>query len=513
MNSFKLKFSLSSFALVTSIGIFSTLLIYLNSFSQMETVLGERLLAIAINSAEDVSIDNQKAIYKKYLKREKNLNQTQAFKQANHELQVIKDRNSLASEVYTIINPTWSPENFLFLSMSGEKHYIGNSMKLKPWMDPVFKQGLATFTHSYSDKEGHWISAMAPLKDENGIVFAALEVDFNIQKEVHALRIQYIKSLIFPVVLGAFLSLLFGHILGSQLTRKILLLTNSADQLSEHNLGHQIHDTGNDELSRLIQKFNEMSLELKRQEQSLINAQQEMTKKSNLAVLGELSASIAHEINNPLAVISANNQFTQRKIAKGDYSVEFLNKNMDQIQKMIDRIVKIVDGLRKFSRDGTKDKFTELTVDRIVNETLDLCTSRLEINRIDFHLDTSCLNQKVFGSIVQLSQVFLNMINNSIYAVKDLDERWIKIECQDNEDYLDIFLTDSGSGIPLEVQEKIFEPFYTTKKIGVGTGIGMSISHGIIKDHGGNLSINNDCPNTQFVIRFFKDQQEEIIAA
>ena len=92
---------------------------------------------------------------------------------------------------------------------------------------------------------------------------------------------------------------------------------------------------------------------------------------------------------------------------------------------------------------------------------------------------------------MQISQVLLNLLSNSIDAVQKLPEKWIHIEVLSTEQHLKIRVTDSGSGISQDLAQKIFQPFFTTKDIGKGTGLGLSISDGIIKSHGGILDLNH----------------------
>jgi C4-dicarboxylate-specific signal transduction histidine kinase len=109
--------------------------------------------------------------------------------------------------------------------------------------------------------------------------------------------------------------------------------------------------------------------------------------------------------------------------------------------------------------------------------------------------------QKTFSLYrVQFSQVLLNLITNSFYAVEELEERWIKVEMEENGKTYNIRVTDSGSGIPKENLEKIFTPFFTTKPVGKGTGLGLPLCHNIMKTCGGDLYYDKSSKNTSFVV-------------
>ena len=107
---------------------------------------------------------------------------------------------------------------------------------------------------------------------------------------------------------------------------------------------------------------------------------------------------------------------------------------------------------------------------------------------------------------VHIAQVLLNLLHNASDAVSGTPDPWIWLEVIERNESVELRITDSGKGIPLLIQEKIFQPFFTTKDVGTGTGLGLSISMGIIRDHGGQLEIDNNCPNTCFVIRLPKWQ-------
>ena len=99
----------------------------------------------------------------------------------------------------------------------------------------------------------------------------------------------------------------------------------------------------------------------------------------------------------------------------------------------------------------------------------------------------------------QISQVLLNLLNNAYDAVEPLNERWVRLETKDVGDRFQFIVTDSGTGVSLDLQEKIFNPFFTTKDPSRGTGLGLSISRNIISDHGGSMRINRSSPHTQFI--------------
>jgi C4-dicarboxylate-specific signal transduction histidine kinase len=221
----------------------------------------------------------------------------------------------------------------------------------------------------------------------------------------------------------------------------------------------------------------------------------QMVNSSRLASLGEVSAGIAHEINNPLAIIQGKAELLMRNFPKD--SVQF--NHIEKITLMVKRISTIVKGLRTFARDGSKDTMRPFNLNPFLNDLRDLCQARMKNNEIDFIIECPETLQG-YGREVQISQVLINILNNSVDAVQTLPKKWIRLEVSHRSDYLVFAVIDNGPGIAKDHQEKIMEPFFTTKPIGQGTGMGLSISIGICRDHGGDLQYIATSPHTRFEV-------------
>ncbi len=146
-----------------------------------------------------------------------------------------------------------------------------------------------------------------------------------------------------------------------------------------------------------------------------------------------------------------------------------------------------------------------MSLNTVIDDTLSFCRSRFDERQIQLRVIAPREVQAECRP-VQIGQVILNILNNSISAVQSLSEKWVEIEVGERPGLVQIKITDSGSGIPTNLREKIMEPFFTTKAIGEGTGLGLSIAQGIIKNHGGRLLVDSACRNTRFVIEFPKSQ-------
>lgn len=259
-------------------------------------------------------------------------------------------------------------------------------------------------------------------------------------------------------------------------------------------------------LSKELQKqVEERTRELDSQRMALVNS-------SRLASLGEMSAGIAHEINNPLTVIDGTTRLISKALAP-NMNIEQVELYLKKISKMVVRISKIINGLRAFSRDGSQEPVNEFFVGRFFSDLSDLCDSSLSHKKVDVQFTVEDSNTIILGREVQLSQVMINLINNSSDAIESLDEKWIKVECYSKNDEIVFAITDSGKGIPVDIQKKMLQPFFTTKELGKGTGLGLSIAMGIIESHGGKLQYCQNHKNTRFEIILKKHSAQNVSIA
>jgi C4-dicarboxylate-specific signal transduction histidine kinase len=234
-----------------------------------------------------------------------------------------------------------------------------------------------------------------------------------------------------------------------------------------------------------------------------------------MATLGEIAAGVAHEINNPVSTISLVSEILKRLSQSGKLSPEELSAQLGRLDLCLKRISKIVSELQAFSRDSAQDTFQQVSIKTIIEETLDLCHSRLLRSRIKLHVDEIDPTWSIECRGSQISQVLLNLLSNSHDAVQDMEAAWIILSVEEFSESFEISVTDSGHGIPESISHNIMKPFFTTKPIGKGTGLGLSISSNIMTDHHGGLRLDTTCANTRFVMTLPKkriapnDQQSD----
>ncbi len=250
--------------------------------------------------------------------------------------------------------------------------------------------------------------------------------------------------------------------------------------------------------------------ERKNHEELIRSQQVKLVQSAKLSSLGEMAAGIAHEINNPLAVISGSAQQVLRISQQSEVDKTKLHHAAERISKTSFRIAKIVQGLRTFAREGSNDPCEAIPFVQVVNDSLELCRSRFMQNGIDLRVNQISGDLIVECQAVQISQVLVNLLQNAFDAIKESENPWVSLDTQAQGDWLLITVTDSGHGISQEISEKIMQPFFTTKEVGKGTGLGLSISSSILANHGGSLEIDHNCPNTRFVIKLpFKAKQND----
>ncbi len=226
---------------------------------------------------------------------------------------------------------------------------------------------------------------------------------------------------------------------------------------------------------------------------------------SRLASLGEMAGGIAHEINNPLAIIHGKSQRLKAKLSEKVIAVEECIKDIEKIEATATRIAKIIRGMRAVARNGEKDPFQSASVKTIIDDSLSLSIDKFRNKGVEIRL-REFKEQYMECRSTQITQILINLLNNSYDAVLNLEDKWIEIDVKDRITGLEISITDSGKGITKDLATKIMNPFFTTKDVGKGTGLGLSISSGIVQDHGGRLWLDSNSKNTRFVILLPKKQ-------
>ncbi len=235
--------------------------------------------------------------------------------------------------------------------------------------------------------------------------------------------------------------------------------------------------------------------------QRIINEQQEkLVAASRLSAIGEMAAAITHEINNPLSVILGRTEMLKSIL-------EEKNLNRDEIQHIADtieitgqRIAKIVRSMKTMAHHQELEPTDKVSIEALLEDSQELCFSRFEKNSIHFKKYFVPKNLFVQCRSHEVVQVLVNLFNNSFDAISGLEERWIQIDVIEQIESVQISVMDSGSGISIETQKKMFNPFFSTKSVRYGTGLGLSISQGLLSKNGGYLEYDSLSPHTRFIV-------------
>jgi PAS domain S-box-containing protein len=215
-----------------------------------------------------------------------------------------------------------------------------------------------------------------------------------------------------------------------------------------------------------------------------IRLEEQMVQTEKLTSLGLLAAGVAHEVNTPLAVISNYIQMLAKQLPSGDPRHQLI----DKVVKQTFRASEIVNNLLNFSRTGAAE-FTEVNLNTVVEETLSLVAHPFRTARVQVSRNMQRELPPMLGSNNKLQQVFLNLFMNARDAMPS--GGMVEVRTASHNGSVEIEITDTGSGIPNEDLHRIFDPFFTTKSSGRGTGLGLSVSYGIIKEHSGKIDVRS----------------------
>ncbi len=215
-----------------------------------------------------------------------------------------------------------------------------------------------------------------------------------------------------------------------------------------------------------------------------VNLEDQLMQAEKLSSIGLLAAGVAHEVNTPLAVITSNAQLLMREMEPEDPRTRTLEK----ITKQAFRASEIANNLLKFSRVGSTD-YTDLDLNRVISETLSLVEPMLKSAKIRVNVQLAASLPAVYGNAGKLQQVFMNLIINARDAMPHGGELTISTEAEDSSLFVEV--TDNGVGIPSDQLRKIFDPFFTTKASSRGTGLGLAVTYGIIREHSGSIQVDS----------------------
>lgn len=239
--------------------------------------------------------------------------------------------------------------------------------------------------------------------------------------------------------------------------------------------------------------------ERKRAEEMVRAQQEQLIRVGKLSALGEMAAGIAHELNTPLNAILGHVDVLEMLAEESALSAEEVLKSGRGIQGLVENISSIITGLRNLARMETKGIVKKDLV-ALVRETTEVCRLHLKNHGVRLKLSLPDKPLEAVCQPIQLSQVLINLLNNAVDAIDHKEEKWICVELVDKSKNAEIRVIDCGDGVPRHIADKMMTPFFTTKPMGKGTGMGLSLSQSIVGMHRGQLFLDRSHPNTCFTM-------------
>ena len=263
-------------------------------------------------------------------------------------------------------------------------------------------------------------------------------------------------------------------------------------------------------LRRRMVELHTSQIRLENTNRRLLRSRQELVEQtsrnvhaSRLASLGEMAGGIAHEINNPLAIIHLSLDTFEMHLDDNASALSDPGKEaIRRCQGAVSRISTIIRGLRNFSRMGDQDPLMEVPLEQVITDSLDLCNEKLKAQEVELSVE-GIGGARLLCRPVEIAQILVNLINNAKDVVVELPvgQRFVRIRAEEVNGMVFIRVSDSGPPLSKETKAKIFQPFFTTKPVGIGTGLGLSISRSIAKRHNGDLTLDLKSPETTFVLQ------------
>ena len=347
------------------------------------------------------------------------------------------------------------------------------------------------------------ISFLAPLQSPSGLPLGAVEVfqlESFIEEDARASR-QAIAVLTAAMILAVGVVLFF--VTRINVTRPIEELGRSFRDVGSGDFRSRVPVRRKDELGRLAERYNEMCEKLDATRRSLLTEKEERRKAEeslreaeHLASIGRFSAGLAHEIGTPLSVIRGRAELLLRRGVRGEAGA----RSLRTIAAQIDRISRIVRGMLDFAR-GRELRLAPTRVADVIPRVTELMEHRFHQRGIRLDVEWPDVLPALWADADQLQEVFLNLALNAADAMPDGGV--LRIEARpvergrpgdpgDAGRFLAVVFEDTGQGIRPEHLDRVFDPFFTTKEVGEGTGLGLSVSYGIVKEHGGWIEVESE---------------------
>ncbi len=343
-----------------------------------------------------------------------------------------------------------------------------------------------------------YIAAYEPIRSYGGDIIGILYVGILEQKYTD-IKNQTMQIFLLITFGGAVVSIVIALYISRRISTSVVNLVKASKQLAGGNLETQVERVSNDELGDLADTFNFMAGALRERDEKLKEfAKKKIMESERLALIGQLSANVAHELNNPLQGIITYSHLLLEEDTFSEDARESINKIVVQANRCRD----IIRGLLDFSRHKTPDK-TLCSVNNLLRGCISLVEKQAAFHNIEVTMELDEQLPMVILDPSQIERVFLNLVINAADAMNGNGQLTLFTRLNRAKTCIEISVQDTGHGITEENMEKIFDPFFTTKETGHGVGLGLAISYGIVKDHNGNISVESEAgKGTTFTVSF-----------
>jgi len=363
--------------------------------------------------------------------------------------------------------------------------------------DRVVREGDRWMARAYVVNDWY-LSAYEPIRDLGGAIIGILYV--GILEEPYR-DIQRRSTMIFVVIalIGSALAIALSYVISRKISIPIKQLVSASRDVATGNLDAKVTIRSDRELAELADAFNSMASAWRTRDEKVKEfAKKRIMESERLAIVGQLAADVAHEINNPLQGIVT---YSHMLLEKVDPETPMGDK-IGKIAHQASRCTNIIRGLLDFSRQRKPHK-RSARIKPVLHECVSLVENQALFHNIEIVKNFDEELPKVVIDPSQVEQVFMNMIINAAEAMHGNGRLTLTTRYDRFENAVQVDFTDTGHGISDENMERIFDPFFTTKEVGHGTGLGLAISFGIVMEHNGSISVESEVGvGTTFTVRF-----------